>query len=309
VVENTLRSSSSAPTNAQDQQGSHGLPAQQGPQDAHSLPSPQGSYSLPAQQGPQDAHSLPSPQGSHSLPAQQGPQDAHSLSGPHSPSAQQGPQDAGPQDDQHSLPAQQGPQDAGPQDDQLSLPAQQGPQDVHSLPGPQDAQSLSAQQGQQDVQSLTGPQAPGTGDGAGELPRLVASRSGAILAGAASSRVTGEMEVKASGKSPRDAARRGSPASFAIDPSLLAGTPEKPEPAKPQPAKPQPAIPVPPPAEEARAARRPSGSFSALESEFFEREADLYKVEKAESFADLDGDDGRGKPGGPRRAPGTPPKR
>jgi hypothetical protein len=38
---------------------------------------------------------------------------------------------------------------------------------------------------------------------------------------------------------------------------------------------------------------RPSGSFSAVESDFFAREADLYKEQKAESFADLDeGPDG-----------------
>ncbi len=39
--------------------------------------------------------------------------------------------------------------------------------------------------------------------------------------------------------------------------------------------------------------RRQSGSFSPLEKDFFEREAELYKVDNAESFANLD--DTRGK--------------
>jgi hypothetical protein len=34
--------------------------------------------------------------------------------------------------------------------------------------------------------------------------------------------------------------------------------------------------------------RPPSGSFNALESDFFEREADLYKRESIETFEDLD---------------------
>jgi hypothetical protein len=37
-----------------------------------------------------------------------------------------------------------------------------------------------------------------------------------------------------------------------------------------------------------RRPRRPSSDFSALEKDFFEREADLYKEEKEESFDDLD---------------------
>jgi hypothetical protein len=49
------------------------------------------------------------------------------------------------------------------------------------------------------------------------------------------------------------------------------------------------------PAQGAQGPHRPSGSFSAVESDFFAREADLYKVE-AESFADLDDSQGH-KPG------------
>ena len=41
---------------------------------------------------------------------------------------------------------------------------------------------------------------------------------------------------------------------------------------------------------------RPSGTFSAVESDFFERESELYRVETAESFTDLD--EGAPKSGG-----------
>lgn len=54
--------------------------------------------------------------------------------------------------------------------------------------------------------------------------------------------------------------------------------------------------------------RHPSGSFSSLETDFFDREAELYKEDKVESFADLDGGKGKatarrkgGKPGRPYR--------
>jgi len=51
---------------------------------------------------------------------------------------------------------------------------------------------------------------------------------------------------------------------------------------------------------------RPSGNFSAVESDFFAREAELYRVEKAESFADLE--DKQPKPGGKPGPTGKPDK-
>jgi hypothetical protein len=53
--------------------------------------------------------------------------------------------------------------------------------------------------------------------------------------------------------------------------------------------------------------RHQSGSFSPIEKDFFEREADLYKVEGTESFADLD--ENRAKAGSknsPGKKPGKP---
>jgi hypothetical protein len=53
--------------------------------------------------------------------------------------------------------------------------------------------------------------------------------------------------------------------------------------------------------------RHQSGGFSPIEKDFFEREADLYKVEGTESFADLD--DKRSKAGSkdsPGKKPGKP---
>jgi CheY-like chemotaxis protein len=56
--------------------------------------------------------------------------------------------------------------------------------------------------------------------------------------------------------------------------------------------------PTPPPAADAGArTQRPSGEFNALEADFFAREADLYKHDKAESFDDLDRGPGRRGPG------------
>ena len=46
---------------------------------------------------------------------------------------------------------------------------------------------------------------------------------------------------------------------------------------------------------------RPSGSFYAVESDFFAREADIYEEHKTESFADLE--EGKGKPGAKNRKP------
>lgn len=50
--------------------------------------------------------------------------------------------------------------------------------------------------------------------------------------------------------------------------------------------------------------RRPSGEFNALEADFFAREADLYKQDKAETFDDLEHGQGQA-----RRPPGPPPRR
>lgn len=110
-------------------------------------------------------------------------------------------------------------------------------------------------------------------------------------------RVTGEMRVVPSGK-PRAQARRGGTSSFHIDPSLTADMPIS-KPAPPRESTPQP--------QPNRGAHRPSGSFSAIESDFFDREADLYKVENTESFADLD--DRKGKSGEKKRSSGGPSKR
>ncbi len=110
-------------------------------------------------------------------------------------------------------------------------------------------------------------------------------------------RVTGEMRVVSSGK-PRAQARRGGISSFHIDPSLTADAPiAKPSPPRERDPQPQPN----------QGTHRPSGSFSAIESDFFDREADLYKVENTESFADLD--ERKGKSGGKNRPAGSPAKR
>jgi len=52
-------------------------------------------------------------------------------------------------------------------------------------------------------------------------------------------------------------------------------------------------------AEPAHRARTPSSSFNAVEADFFDREADLYKRESAETFDDLDG--GHRPPGSSRK--------
>jgi hypothetical protein len=118
---------------------------------------------------------------------------------------------------------------------------------------------------------------------------------------AASMRITGEIQVASSGRATRSVGKvNQAPSSFHIDPSLSLSSAslstEKPSPSKQQPSVHQEkrpsqsglrAVSTPPP-------RRPSGGFSAIESDFFAREADLYKEEMAESFADLD--ETRGKP-------------
>jgi CheY-like chemotaxis protein len=79
--------------------------------------------------------------------------------------------------------------------------------------------------------------------------------------------------------------------------------------ARPMPAVGAPAA-VPPPVtslaapilgEPAHHARTPSGSFNAVEADFFDREADLYKRESAETFDDLDGVGGSRRPGSSRK--------
>jgi hypothetical protein len=110
-------------------------------------------------------------------------------------------------------------------------------------------------------------------------------------------RVTGEMRVVSSGKS-RMPSKVGAKSSFHIDPSLTVDVPA---------AKPAPAQEDAPVVQPNQGVHRPSGSFSAIESDFFEREADLYKVDKTESFADLD--DQKSKSAGKGRPSGGPSKR
>ncbi len=90
--------------------------------------------------------------------------------------------------------------------------------------------------------------------------------------------VTGEIQVPPSGKISRRLERVSS--SFQIDPSLTTA-PHMPTGHEAASSPGEPAV---APTEK----RRQSGSFSPLERDFFEREADLYKVDTAESFADLD---------------------
>ena len=104
-------------------------------------------------------------------------------------------------------------------------------------------------------------------------------------------RVTGEMRVVSSGRS-RMPAKVGAKSSFHIDPSLTVDVPA---------SKPASAREDAPAVQPNQGVHRPSGSFSAIESDFFEREADLYKVDKTESFADLD--DQKGKSAGKRPGP------
>jgi hypothetical protein len=120
-------------------------------------------------------------------------------------------------------------------------------------------------------------------------------------------RVTGEMHVTSSG---RTIHTTGKPAtkssSFHIDPSLSGEAPGTPKPAAPRRSD---SRPVPLRRSDSRPTpgpkTRPSGSFSTVETDFFEREAELYKEEKVESFADLD--DGKAKPGAKRGGkPGRP---
>jgi hypothetical protein len=111
-----------------------------------------------------------------------------------------------------------------------------------------------------------------------------------------SARITGEMKTQPSGKSTRDTGRpERTSSSFQIDPSLSAEAPAAEKDARPHPSGSGPEK------------RHQSGSFSAIEKDFFEREADLYKVEGSESFADLDENRARARSkGGPGKKPGGP---
>ena len=126
------------------------------------------------------------------------------------------------------------------------------------------------------------------------------------------SRVTGEMHVASSGKTTRTMPKSASDtSSFKIDPSLSGAEPAAQ-------SRRSDSRPVPLGRSDSRpidgAKTRPSGSFSAVESDFFEREAELYKVDKEESFTDLDDKKAKAatkaKPGGKSGAkPGRPYRR
>ncbi len=121
-------------------------------------------------------------------------------------------------------------------------------------------------------------------------PNLAAIPLAEAVKEAPGSRVTGEMQVVSSGKS-RTQGKIGNTSSFHIDPSLAVHVQTKTE----HPRRNTPS------ADAKHGIHRPSGSFSAIESDFFEREAELYEVDKTESFADLD--DGKGKPAAKNGAP------
>jgi hypothetical protein len=114
-------------------------------------------------------------------------------------------------------------------------------------------------------------------------------------------RVTGEIMVAPSGKTARDTGRlERVSSSFQIDPSLPTEVPAKTQDRPTSPGDDRAIIATP-------QQRRQSGNFSPLEKDFFEREAELYQVDNAESFADLD--ENRGKAGdknGPSKTPGRP---
>jgi len=135
------------------------------------------------------------------------------------------------------------------------------------------------------------------------------------------SRMTGELHVPPSGRSTRSMDKAASkPSSFHIDPSLSGDMPAVAKPAQPGHPGSQPAAaqkrtdsrPIPRGRTDSQpipgSSRHQSGSFSTVEKDFFDREADLYKQEKVESFADLDEAQAKpapkpkgGKPGRPYR--------
>jgi hypothetical protein len=114
-------------------------------------------------------------------------------------------------------------------------------------------------------------------------------------------RVTGEMKTPPSGRAARDTVglERAS-SSFQIDPSLSAETPAVAIDPKTRPSGSRPVA-------SSSGKRHQSGSFSPIEKDFFEREADLYKVEGTESFADLDENRAKARSqDGPGKKPGKP---
>ena len=131
-------------------------------------------------------------------------------------------------------------------------------------------------------------------------------------------RVTGELRVTPSGRTTRGPDKAApKPSSFHIDPSLSGEMPAAAKPAQPSHGGSQPAAkkrgdsrPIPLGRTDSQpipgTSRHQSGSFSTVETDFFAREADLYKQEKVESFADLD--EGKAKNSAKRKGgkPGRP---
>jgi hypothetical protein len=109
-------------------------------------------------------------------------------------------------------------------------------------------------------------------------------------AGSLAARIAGEIEVSPSRKTARQMPAQAR-MSIQLDATL------SPEPGAP--------LETPPSGKAARGDKRhQSGSFSPIEKDFFEREAELYKVEGTESFADLD--ENRSKAAG-KTGPGKKP--
>jgi hypothetical protein len=114
-----------------------------------------------------------------------------------------------------------------------------------------------------------------------EEPNAVTPTAAAQKLEPKGARLTGELQVAPSGKSGRAAGRMEGASSFQIDPSLTAEAPAVAEKPRDRPTGSQPAI-------EPPEKRHQSGHFSPIEKDFFAREADLYKEEATESFADLE---------------------
>jgi hypothetical protein len=116
-------------------------------------------------------------------------------------------------------------------------------------------------------------------------PNSAANPASGTTAAPSGPHVAGNLQVASSAKSSDAASKLGKAPTFQIDPSLstptktTSGRRRTPVLSEQNPSGPH----------------RPSGSFSAIESDFFEREADLYKDQKAESFADLDEGSARSK--------------
>jgi hypothetical protein len=132
-------------------------------------------------------------------------------------------------------------------------------------------------------------------------------------------RVTGELHVAPSGRNTRRADKAApKPSSFHIDPSLSGEIPVAAQPAQPGHPGSQPVAqkrgdsrPIPVGRTDSQPipgkSRHQSGSFSTVEKDFFDREADLYKQDKVESFADLD--EGKAKANAKPKPKGTKPGR